>query len=949
MHNDHSTPFAEPAPILPRWVRAADALTILLGAAALQAALFGGFQIPGLSVTNPWRPLVMAVVVIGLRHLLFRTVPLHVRLWRWICRAWLTDAVRADWARTLAARMAQWPPIDLRFFRILDFLVLSVVAISFTAVALLALNRFDARIAVTSGLLLATAIRFFTPARFDAERASAGKPIAPVLVLVLLAGLLFRTEPFRYMHGGQDQGVYVSMSAHLQREGSAFVDDPVPDALPNQQSRDLYGTAPPARGSSVLPGLYHSFTRGDYVFQFYHLHPLWMATFAELFGDRARFHALGFFGLLGILGLSLLAFELTGSRRAAFAAGILVATNPLHVFFSRMPVSEAVALAFSSLGFYYLARAFRGMRRAAPAAATATLVAVAAACVSLVFFVRITGFLYLPALAPLFGLGAWLVLRSRPARGRRLIGFCAAVAGLYSVSVLYGLDYSPGYARSIYGRTFGNLLGDGWALIVVGAAVLLAAGLAEVARNPHRPAVRRLLVLAASPRPWIGLASVLIAAGLTGSLVLAYLIGFTDRYVDDAFYQGFGIIGSGAGIFPQSGAAGWLMYVTPWLAGIAVWGMHRPSRRWPLALLYVFVGVCMAATLILNIPVVYQHYYYARYLLSEIVPYTLVIAVAVTFRAAPGALRTLGVTAIVAAIPFQLFFTAKQMPVREGMQPYDMMSRIADTVGNDILLFDVEGFRGGRSFWAHSRMQTPLTYYFGMNVFPYYSGPSLDDVVQSFEGVIGGSRLWLLSPAPNRHPGLELYETFDYRDRRVNSSATIPTTVNENYWSQTLFLYRRSGVCATPDCPLSLRDRALYSLGHGYVYHLRMLGPGWHQAEERHVWSQSQAVLTLSRSWFPSGQWPAAALLEMRPFAASEDHRVTLTVRSGAAERVIRFDDSADRLHEVPLACPLRGDTCTLQLAIDGARSPNDVRGGPDRRELGIALYRIGFRLPGTP
>ena len=948
MRNDQAPASTASARLLPRWVHLADVLTVLLGVAALQAALFGGFQIPGLSVRNPWRPLVMALAVAGLRHGLFRTAPMHVRLWSWICRVWLTDAVRAAWTRTMAARMARWPPMDLRFFRTLDCLVLSVVSISFTAVALLALNRFDARIAVIAGLLLATVIGCFTPARFEAERASAGKPVAPVLLLVLLTGLLFRTEPFLSLHGGQDQGVYVSMSAHLQRAGSVFVHDRLPDALPDQRSRDIYRAGVPAdreRGSSVQPGLHYSPTHGDYAVQLYHLHPLWMATFAELFGDRARFHALGFFGLLGVLGLSLLAFELTGSRRAAFAAGILVATNPLHVFFSRLPASEVVALAFSSLGFYYLARAFRGMRQAAPPSATVTLVSLAAGCVSLVFFVRINGFLYLPALAPLFGLGVWLTLRHRRTSGRQIIAFCAAVAALYGVSMLYGLGHSTADALSVYDRTFGNLLGDGWPLIAAGAAVLVVAGLSEVARNPRRPAVRRLLLLAANPRPWIRLASLMVAAALAGSLLQAYLIGFTDRYAEDRFYQGFDIIGSGAGIFLQSGAMGWLLYVSPWLAGIAVWGMHRPPRGWPVAMLYVFLAVCMAATLLLRIPVVYQHYHYARYLLSEIVPYSLVIATAVTFLAAPGAFRTLGLVSIAAAIPFQLFFTAKQMPVREGMQPYDVMHRIADTVRKNVLLFDVEGFRGGASSSTQAWLQTPLTHYFGLHVFPYHADTPLEDVVHSFEGLVDGNRLWLLSPAPNGHPGLELYETFDYQDRRMDSAATIPVTINERYSPQTLFLYRQRAACPSPDCALSVRDVALYSLGRAYVYHRRMLGPGWHPAEEQHVWSAAQSALTLSRNWFPSGAWPAAALLEMRPFAASTDHRVTLSVRSGAAQRVIGFDGGDIRAQEVPLACPTGGSVCTVELEIDGTRSPRDVYGTQDARQLGIALSRIGFRF----
>ena len=46
----------------------------------------------------------------------------------------------------------------------------------------------------------------------------------------------------------------------------------------------------------------------------------------------------------------------------------------------------------------------------------------------------------------------------------------------------------------------------------------------------------------------------------------------------------------------------------------------------------------------------------------------------------------------------------------------------------------------------------------------------------------------------------------------------------------------------------------------------------------------------------------------MRAFAASPDHRVTLTVRSGATERVIWFDDGDTRVHEAPSpARPVHG------------------------------------------
>lgn len=787
MRNDHAPP-ASPEPAPPGWVRVADVLTLLLGAAALQAAVFGGFQVPGLSVTNPWRPLVMALVVAGLRHHLVRTPPAHDRLREWSRRIWLADAARAT-------RKEDWPRADLRFFRTVDFIVLSVVSISLTAISLLVLSRFDARIAVIAGLILACVVRWFTPARFDAKRASAGRPVAPVLLLVLLAALLFRTEPFPTLDGDRVSGIHASMSAHLQREGTAFVDDRLPEALPDERSREIYRAGEPGGsepGSPVRPEPDLAPSSDGDVFRLQPLHPLWMAIFGEVFGDAARFHAPGFFGLLGVLGLSLLAFELTGSRPAAFATGMLVATNPLHVFFSRSPAPEAVALAFSSLGFYYLARAYRGMRRAAPAGTTGSLVTLAAACVSLVFFTRATTFPYLLALAPLFGLGAELKLRNREARARLVLGFCVAVAGLYGASVLYGLGYATGDTPSAHDRTLSHLLGDGWPLVVAGAVALAAVGLAEVARNPRRPAVQRLLMRAADPRPWIRLASLLVAAAMAGSLVQAYLVGFTELYAGNTLHRESGVVGSGAGIFLQSGAAGWLLYVTPWLAAVAVWGMHRPEPRWPTAILYVFLAVCMAAALPTGIPVVQQHDDDARHLLGDIVPYGLTIAVAVSLVAAPGAFRRLGVAAILAAIPFQLFFTAQQMPVRAGAQPYHAMSRIAGVVGNDVLLFDVEGFREGTRFPTPAHLQTPLTHYFGLRVFPFHEASRVGELVPSFEGAVGGARLWLLTPAADPRPGLVLHETFAYLAPGMGGAATIPVTVADGREPRTLFLYRHA-------------------------------------------------------------------------------------------------------------------------------------------------------------
>lgn len=841
--------------------------------------------------------------------------------------------------------MAREQATDLAFFRAFDLLVLSVVCVSYAAVALLALNAFDARLAVIAGLLLAAAGRYFLPASFEPEHAASGKPVFPVILVVLLAALLFRAEPFRPMHGGQDQGVYVSMSAHLQREGSVFIDDPVPAALPDQPSREIYASGmpeDPSFAAAVQPGVYYSNGEGDYVFQFYHLHPLWMAVFAELFGDAARFYALTFFSLLGIAGLCLLVLEMTGARAAALVAGLLLALNPLHVYFSRLHVTEIVALAFSAVGFYYLARAARGVRRSAAPAATATLAALSALSLSLVFFVRITGFLYLPVVALVYGLGIWWTAQHRPAYTRQVIGYGGLVAALYAVSVLYGLHYSPIYALEIYRWRFAGLLGTYWQEILAFISLAtVAAGVALpfAARNGG---AQRRLAFAARPGVWIALAGAAIAVGVAGSFYEAYVIGFTERYAYTRHYTRFGIVGAGAPIFLQTGVVGWLLYTSPLLAVVGIAGVHRTPRQWPVVLLYVFLGVCLFANLAVNVPVIYQHYYYARYLASEIVPYGIAIAVAVTFLSTARWFRVLGAASIALTIPFHLYYVLQQMPVREGERPYAAMTRIAESVGDGVLLLDLESWGGRDGRERAARLQTPLTYYFGKRVFPFESR-DLDAILSSFEGV-SGADVWLLGNRPGAHPRLELVRTFPYRDTRMENAAVIPTAVNENYWRQVLYLYRLPGVCETPGCDLRFSDGRLYPTRRGYVYAQTMLGPGWHGLEEGHVWSGDAQTLELSKGWFDAGRWPAVLLMELRPYAASPEHLVTLTVRSGDAEEQIVFDGGGLALHELALGCPDDSATCTVSVDVDGARSPREVRGSQDGRTLGIALYNIGFR-----
>ena len=76
-------------PRLPAWARIADGLSLMLAVAVLVSGVFGAVRIGTLfSMSTPWRALVALLVVVGLRHGLVRTRPLHHRVREWLRHAW---------------------------------------------------------------------------------------------------------------------------------------------------------------------------------------------------------------------------------------------------------------------------------------------------------------------------------------------------------------------------------------------------------------------------------------------------------------------------------------------------------------------------------------------------------------------------------------------------------------------------------------------------------------------------------------------------------------------------------------------------------------------------------------------------------------------------------------------------------------------------------------------
>jgi hypothetical protein len=194
--------------------------------------------------------------------------------------------------------------------RVALLLLAGVPAISVAGVVLLLLGVFRAEIAVAIGIGAALWLARRPAAR--AERATRWPRRSRIcLLLVLLFALLLRWPPGLHIQGGQDHGVYMSIAAHFAEKGTLVVTDDLAERLVSPDAVQRY-----YENNGMQPGVYpEEAHRGRYDFQFYHVHPIWLAIFGSFFGMQWAGLSQIFFAILSIFFGALVAETLTGSWR----------------------------------------------------------------------------------------------------------------------------------------------------------------------------------------------------------------------------------------------------------------------------------------------------------------------------------------------------------------------------------------------------------------------------------------------------------------------------------------------------------------------------------------------------------------------------------------------------------------------------------------------------------
>lgn len=349
-----------------------------------------------------------------------------------------------------------------KFVSAFDLFCIWLVLTSAAAFGLLCLGLFSGLHSIGVGLVAFLLVIGILRFKYEFKFVFKSEEFKIELLVILLIASFFRSSPSLFVTGGQDQGVYVIASAFMSRTGTTSLVDSVREEFRGVDLAEYYDlfnrvhdkmdTVRGKYGGIARPGVYfRAEGSSDLLFQFYHLHPAWLAIFGEIFGDSNRVYSLTLFSLLSIAFLYLIAFELTGGKRLpSFLTGFLIAINPAHVYFSNYPLTEIMALALTTGGVYFLLRAYR-VRGGGASFVCYLILSLGLFCCY--FLTRISGFIWMP-----FFFSIWMVaaiFEESAIKFKWWSVFSLGILASYGSSIAYGYFYSFPYFYELHRSLFG--------------------------------------------------------------------------------------------------------------------------------------------------------------------------------------------------------------------------------------------------------------------------------------------------------------------------------------------------------------------------------------------------------------------------------------------------------------------------------------------------------------
>lgn len=674
----------------------------------------------------------------------------------------------------------------------MDFLSAAIVIYSLASVALLCFDAFSVRFSVALTFLGIAALGLFLRRSPRTPRPKLHWAFFVVLALAVL--LRFHPHPRLILADGADGGVYLKMAEVYKTHGSTFVVDPVrsriqsPEVLryyDQENHWDMKGGQPHVYEGTHTPGIYiQDLRKSRYVFQFYPMHPLWMALASALLGPEYRVISLLFLALITLIFFYLIALELSGgSLFSALTAAGFIAVHPVHVYLSKYPLSEVAALAFTSGAVYYLIRYLSLFRSGDLRPRFLVLSAGFWACMVLT---RISSFMYIPLV--FWGLYL-LFLHLSPGRARgHLTVYLASILFLFALSVLYGWHYSYPYFHDVYQACFGPIFGSKWGQTLLGASALLCVASMIAERMSQSDRVRNhMSAFAQRIHRWIPIFITLVIAY---GLYQAYVVGFTRKYVGDLWLDQL----SGSAwrpwrALPVATLFSVILYLCPLLFGAfvaALWGRFYRASGLEIQFLALFTLVFWGYGVdFRNVTVSFWH---ARYLLSELLPCTLLwIALYLGWLRAASRRGRKWATAL--AVIGGVYFLVLSLPQFRGTEGvvFADLDRISQRANKPFDLLFIQK----KDFPTYNLLHKSLAYDFHLNTFLISDLARIPAVAAELRKSSDFTRVFLLSTEPPS-PDTNRWASIDQIRMVTTQYASLRQLFPNKFGAFTtdLFLYR---------------------------------------------------------------------------------------------------------------------------------------------------------------
>lgn len=747
------------------------------------------------------------------------------------------------------------------------------------------------------------------------------------LALLLLVTLFFRVPAYNYVMGGQDEGLYTNIAQYIEHTGGIRVEDRIKQQLQGSPFLATYVQDNYYMPGDFVAGVYARDSSGSIQFQFYYLFSVWMALFAGLFGSVAGVYALTLFAALSVLFLYRLALLLTRSSAAALMAGLLLALNPLHAFFSKFPVTEVPALTFSLMGFVLLA-AYWSAQADQRQGRWLILSILAFLCL---FVTRISGFMYVPFFTLLAV--ASLALDSEPGRRLAMQRWTLGVVFVYLLSVAYGLIFSRHYSVDIYWLSFKPVLGVHWkgALAALSAAGLL--GWATFAVRTLKPHSHRLTTVRL--KEWCAwLPGLGVLAALLIGLIKIYRLGWTTRYATRALAERWHLAGNGWHAAAAASLWSLVIYLGPPLALALLLALLRRQADPRTAFLRWFVTGFFIYLATLQWVLPYEPYY-ARYLLSEFVPYgiLLVICTWVEVRSAPARVALTGV--LFFSLVYAGILSVAQIGKNEQAGAYASLARLVEPTGQaDLLLLQ-------RSVDPSGSLKTPLMYTFHRTVMDVQD-KSLADSAYLMKLDSLYDKVFLISPAPTAPDGFTQVERVRLKIMSYRHDHLFPRKLVVA-GDTPLYLYLLGNL------PLPLDSMQAFSPATPW---LEWFHSGWSHPEPWGIWSEGRrSELDIDPQRLPDA---SGLVLEFKALVfvtpSHPTQRVDVSIDGSNLHHYAVQYPASELIMRVPIPKRLLALQQHIRIDFDlpDAISPQAAGVNPDPRQLALGLEGVTALLDST-